>query len=338
MAIAILRGISGQTRRNRWFYFTLFAWFAAIAAKVSTMAGLSTAQQVAVAVHLGLYGGMLIAMIALDMADSLRPWFAERPSRFRLLIAANIALTVSFQLAMGQVSAAALGGGILYWLVAMGLLSKAQHNKEQCGGYDILLLLSLWAPIHSGLLSAVYGPLLPGLPWLMAIPAATVTLAIATITVRQFEDVGLSLRHLGQWSTWRAAAGYLALAAIALMGYHAALGTPLAVGERLADAPLGAETFIGVIIFASLPSELLFRGLILNILEKTSGSTWLAVAVAALISGVAGAGLNPDPAQVGAGLIAGGFLGLIYLKSGSIIPGAVASAVIALFLGGTPGL
>lgn len=342
MATDILRGISVQTQKNRWFYFTLFAWFAVIAQQVSAMTALSVPQMIAVGMTLGVYGSLLIAIIGLDAAVQLRPALEDKPSLFNALVGFNIALTLSYQLLMGELRLLAIAGGIVYWLVPALLLRQAQKNKQHCGIYDILLLLSLWVPIHTGVIAHVYrvpeGPALLAL--VMAIPAATVTLAIATVSVRQFEDVGLSLKHCLGLSPWRTAAQYLAVALIALAAYNAALGRPI-MNPQLADATLPSALMqvrgaAALLLFVSLPSELLFRGLILNILEKTSGSTWLAVACAALISAVAGAGLSPAPEQVGAGLIAGVFYGLIYLKTASVLPGAVAGALIASFVPNLP--
>lgn len=330
MAMAVPRWISIQIKYNGWFYFTLFAWTALILFKAFSAELWPPAAVIAIATTLIAYGALLITLVWQDGAEQWRDALEDRPARFNLLIGFNMAMTLFYQLMVGDMTAGSILGGVAYWLLPALLLREAQKNKEHCGIYDILLLLSLWAPIHSGLIGAVYRFPSQELVQLIAAPAATVTLAIATIGVRQFEDVGLTIRHSLNAAAWRSTAQALILGCGAILGYLTLAQVPLAFTGKLESLPVN---FAVVFVAVALPSELLFRGLILNILEKTSGSTWLAVACSALIYGVAQMAA-PDILLMGAWLIAGAVCGLTYLRTASVVQSALVNAVIFVMIEG----
>lgn len=92
--------------------------------------------------------------------------------------------------------------------------------------------------------------------------------------------------------------------------------------ERLRSVPLMAA---GILFFTAWPEEFLFRGLLQNLLARTFRNQWAGLAVAAVIFGFSHILHAPFPnwKYVILATIAGIFYGLAWMKTGSLVPGAI---------------
>lgn len=78
--------------------------------------------------------------------------------------------------------------------------------------------------------------------------------------------------------------------------------------------------YVTLCLFAPLVEEMLFRGAILRkLLDVVSGNKWKAITLSALIFAV----VHMNPAQMPHAFVAGLFLGWLYSRTGSIVPGVV---------------
>lgn len=366
MIAANPRWLSIETKQNRWFYFTLFAFTALIGFALWQKPQLSGIESAVITGFASLYTGAFLWLMVGDNTDRCRHLLVDYPQGFALLMAANAILFTGYLAVLGSGSSSGFGSGfsagslswlqltgmVCYWLLPALLLRQAQKNPERCGVFDILLLLSFWAPIHSGaigyLFSGTSAALSPTLGQAIIVPAATFSLAVATIGVRQFEDVGLTLEPLAfsraNLPTWLTTGKLLAIALALVGGFAMVTGhlRPQRLPIMAITGSIGTsdifylvEVAITTFLLVALPAELMFRGLILNILEKTSGSTLIAVGVSALIYGVSLSGAEPDLTLVALNTGAGVIYGLCYLRTASIIHSALISTTITLAIFGS---
>lgn len=90
---------------------------------------------------------------------------------------------------------------------------------------------------------------------------------------------------------------------------------------------------LGILFFTAIPEELLFRGLIQNILTKRLNNAWLALLIASAIFGAAHLNNAPYPKNIiycGLATLAGIFYGRGYQVTGTIWAGAITHAMIDL--------
>jgi len=92
--------------------------------------------------------------------------------------------------------------------------------------------------------------------------------------------------------------------------------------ERLRSVPLMA---VGILFFTAWPEEFLFRGLLQNLLARTFRNQWAGLAGAAVVFGFSHILHAPFPnwKYVILATIAGIFYGLAWMKTGSLVPGAI---------------
>ncbi len=92
--------------------------------------------------------------------------------------------------------------------------------------------------------------------------------------------------------------------------------------ERLHSLPLMA---VGIVFLTAWPEEFLFRGLLQNLLARSLRNQWAGLAVAAVIFGFSHILHAPFPnwKYVILATIAGIFYGLAWMKTGSLVPGAI---------------
>lgn len=78
--------------------------------------------------------------------------------------------------------------------------------------------------------------------------------------------------------------------------------------------------YVSICLFAPLVEEMVFRGAVLRtLLQKMEGHKWRAILVSALLFSV----VHMNPAQMPFAFVAGIFLGWIYSRTGSIVPGVL---------------
>ena len=99
------------------------------------------------------------------------------------------------------------------------------------------------------------------------------------------------------------------------------------IGETLAEMLKSREGYFVICVLAPLAEEIIFRGAIIRAIAKwwkekgksNVSSEWYAI----IISSILFAAVHANPAQIPAALAFGIFLGWIFVKTGSIVPGTI---------------
>jgi membrane protease YdiL (CAAX protease family) len=248
------------------------------------------------------------------------------------LAAALTTLVALASLGFGQFQWNAVGACAAYLMLPALLLTFRYPRHEGLTLQDALAILALWFPIEFEWLPLAEIPRRPGLG-LDKLVGVT-WLLVLFLSVRRLEGVGYTFR-LG-WEDLKRAGMYFAL-------FVTFFAIPLAIPTQFAASsatlrPL-SETLILLLATAfliALPEELLFRGVILNLLVRRFREHPLrALALTSLIFGLAHAN-NPDQpvwVYVVLATIAGWFYGLAYMRTGKVTTAALLHGMVNSYWG-----
>lgn len=195
---------------------------------------------------------------------------------------------------------------------------------------DFAALALYWLPMELGLFAGWWAH--PGAdPSFLLMKLTAIPLLVAG-----FAGYG---RLDGIGYRWRIEGSHLATAAAALAGFLViAIPAGLATGfvAWAPQAPDGWEWIFlvfGIGLFVALPEEILFRGILFNMLQRVTRGRhgpWPALIVASIIFGLAHLNNFPlgDWRYVALATIAGVFYGWCLLRTGSLIPGVLAHTAV----------
>jgi len=245
-------------------------------------------------------------------------------SRARVLgLAAALTALVAFvSLKLGQFHWNAVGACAAYLVLPALLLTLRHPTHSGLTLQDALAILALWFPIEFEWLPLAEIPRRPGLGLDKLV--GVVWLLVLFLAVRRVEGVGYTFL-LGREDLKRAGM-YFAL-------FVTFFAIPLAIPTHFAASSAAlrpvSEALILLLATAfliALPEELLFRGVILNLLvRRFREHPFRALALSSLIFGLAHAN-NPDQpvwVYVVLATIAGWFYGLAYMRTGKVTTAAL---------------
>jgi uncharacterized protein len=149
---------------------------------------------------------------------------------------------------------------------------------------DALIVLALWLPVELRALPRAPLMLAPGIE-VPALKLFALDLAlIVFLLLRPLPGIGYTFRLRGR-DVARAATAFSAFVVVAI---PLALSIDFAAYRGLAfEAVRWAALAAGIYLLIALPEELLFRGLIQNLIERQWGRSWRTLAAAALVFGAA---------------------------------------------------
>ena len=154
------------------------------------------------------------------------------------------------------------------------------------------MALMLWLPLDFGWMAGVWswpgGGLAPGLSALVG----TCLGVLCVVCLQGLDGVGYRWRL--RVVDGRVAAGYFAVFAPVAIALGVVTGF-IQPAERFASPGALLLMALGIFVFIAVPEELLFRGIIQNLLEKEIGRPGLALGVAAVIFGAAHLNNGPQP-------------------------------------------
>jgi membrane protease YdiL (CAAX protease family) len=198
-------------------------------------------------------------------------------------------------------------------------------------------LLLIWLPLELRWIGPLW-PWPPGQSGYFLFGILGVSLAVFLFVVqRGMQDVGYTFAI-----RWRDAA----LAALAFLVFAPiAVAFGLASGflhpiHRLPGALPAAGKVLAIFLATGVPEELLFRGLLQNLLGRWTGKPWLSVALAAILFGAAhlNNGGSPDWRYLLLATMAGLVYGAAYRLGGTLMAPALAHTLVdsawALFFRG----
>lgn len=215
--------------------------------------------------------------------------------------------------------------GLAYFEWPVLLCGLARRRPAACW-LDYLAVVSLWVPIELRWAHRLW-PYPPAGTHLLSILAGVNTAVASFLFLRRLEGIGYCL----DW-----ARGYGRAVALHF-GLFALIAIPL--GEmihfirfspswsRLQALPV---TALGILFFTAWPEELLFRGLLQNLLSRTCRRSWAGWVVASVIFGFSHINNGPFPnwRYVFLASIAGLFYGRAWSRTGSLTPACLVHALV----------
>jgi hypothetical protein len=253
-------------------------------------------------------GGLIVAGAIVAPAAAALPWEdAGRSGRSALLLA-------------------------LYALAPLVVLDRARRSPRSAGLLDALALLLYWLPMELGMFRGFWER--PGVdPTFLLMKLVALSLLLAGFGgVRGLEGIGYR---------WRLGGGDLVVGSAALAAFLA-ISIPAAIATgfvtwapRLLSFPEMIYKALGVGLFIALPEEILFRGVMFNLMQRSAPlrhGPWPALVAASIVFGIAHLNNPPlmDVRYVLLATIAGVAYGWCYLRTGSLMPGIFAHTAVDL--------
>jgi hypothetical protein len=173
---------------------------------------------------------------------------------------------------------------VVYILVPTLLILFRPLNRKPLDWVHILVILAIWFPIEFDWLPDVSARLASGLslpvPKLIGLNLAF----LLFLVIRPLEGIGYSYRFTRR-DIWVALAAFLGFALVGLpIGYALRF---IQFGLAPFEAVEWIGGFLGIYFLIGIPEEMLFRGIIQNLIERRYGRGWLTLLVSALIFGAA---------------------------------------------------
>jgi membrane protease YdiL (CAAX protease family) len=225
-----------------------------------------------------------------------------------------------------------VGGNWKYTLIGAAyavlptLLLATSTGRSGATCVDYAAAAIVWLPVELRWMYRLF-PFPPQLTHTLTILLALSTGVAAFVVVRRLEGVGYAIEWV-RGSGWIVLSHFLLFAAIAVP-----LG--IAIGfiafdpsiARLRSLPVAV---IGITFFTAWPEEFLFRGTLQNLFSRTLKSQWIGLGVASVVFGLSHILHAPYPnwKYVILATIAGIFYGHAWMKTGSLLPGALVHALV----------
>jgi uncharacterized protein len=212
------------------------------------------------------------------------------------------------------------------YAVVPALLLAGSASKPAGTWSDYAAVVLIWLPIEFRWMYGVF-PFPPELTHTITVLMALSTGVAAFVLLRRLDGIGYAIE-------WKRGAGanvllhFLVFIAIAIPAGIAmkfiAFDASMA---RLRSLPLAV---VGITLFTAWPEEFLFRGVLQNLLSRTLNNQRAGLAVASVVFGLSHILHAPFPnwKYVILATIAGFFYGHAWMKSGSLLPGALIHALV----------
>jgi uncharacterized protein len=210
--------------------------------------------------------------------------------------------------------------------VLPALLVASSTGKPPGTWEDYAAMMLVWLPVEFRWMYRVFPyptELTHSLTILLALGAGV----SAFVLLRRMDGIGYAI-------VWRP--GFAANVAIHFLIFTViAVALGIEIGflkfdptlARLRSLPLAV---VGITFFTAWPEEFLFRGVLQNLLSRTFKNQWAGLAVASMIFGLSHILHAPYPnwKYVFLATIAGLFYGHVWMKTGSLFPGALVHALV----------
>jgi membrane protease YdiL (CAAX protease family) len=207
------------------------------------------------------------------------------------------------------------------YVLAPALLLAGAAGKRAGLPQDYLALLLVWLPVEFRWMYRLF-PYPPPLTHILTILFALSTGVAAFVVIRQLEGIGYAIEWRRGFA-WQFAFNSIAFGLIAIpLGIKIGFLTNDPTHQRIHSLPVSA---LGILLFTAWPEEFLFRGVLQNLLSRTCRNQWVGLVIASVIFGFAHILHAPFPnwRYVLLATIAGLFYGHAWMKTGSLVPGAL---------------
>lgn len=212
------------------------------------------------------------------------------------------------------------------YTVVPAILIAGSTGKSGGTWEDYATVLIIWLPAEFRWMYRLF-PYPPVLTHTLTILLALSTAVAAFVLLRRLEGVGYAVEWRRGFA-WHFALNFIVFAAIAIpLGLKMHFLTWDPTFARVRSLPLFAP---GVLFFTAWPEEFFFRGILQNVLSRSLKNRWAGLAVGSAIFGLSHIFHAPYPnwKYVLLATIAGLFYGHVWMKTGSLLPGALVHALV----------
>lgn len=216
---------------------------------------------------------------------------------------------------------------VIYILLPALVYLSLKHFPDRWQWQDIVVTLTLWLPLDFRWMRDVWPWPGNSLAYSLNSLLATSLAVVLFVCVRRLDQVGYQYRfETTDWLIgWR---NFLLLAPIAIpIGLYTGF---IAVSKHFAGPWQMTLSAVGIFLFIAIPEELLFRGIIQNLLEKSSLGSVPALVVTSLIFGAShlNNGPRPDWRYFLLASIAGLFYGNAYQRTRRLLAPAIVHTLV----------
>ncbi|SME88348.1 CPBP family intramembrane glutamic endopeptidase [Pseudobacteriovorax antillogorgiicola] len=257
--------------------------------------------------------------------DAISSWLKKQP---RHLFLPSLLYTVGY-IIYGLGTDSGIGDWwiiLLYGLLPSAVMSTCKARPQKIIWQDIVLILLFWIPVDARLVQPLW-------PWPKGVGgnAFTITLAVPLLAFlmscqRQLSGVGY------YWTVSRSELieGLKNFVLFIIVAIPFGLQTQFISWAGWSLSPEMLFTFLITFLWIAVPEELLFRGVIQNLLQKHWQSKTLGLIVASVIFGLSHLNNGPEPdwRYFVLSTIAGIFYGLTFNKSRSLVAAALVHTLV----------
>ena len=322
----------------------LFALAVLIIFTASVLSGIENINP-PVIVGLLLFGVLMFSLVGMadtEVVNYLRQRFGKNLLSALVPLAGLYILTIGYLAMLDQLTIMQIIIPLIYLFLPALLLWWDRQTPQHINWRNLIAILVVWFFIELGLVPAASIPPEKGISFFMLI--ALNGIIYSFLVLRGLDSIGYRLRP--NVEDWKYACLYLGLF-IAFFAVPIGFLTSF-IGQTTDWQPLWKFPIIllGIFLFTGLPEEILFRGLIHNLLAgrlKKNQSELPVLLISSIIFGLAHVN-NSDPpfifvhlfgmdwsipwAYVILATIAGWFYGLAYIRTRSILAPAMLHAMV----------
>ena len=212
------------------------------------------------------------------------------------------------------------------YAVLPSLLLAGRAGKSPGTWQDYAAMLVVWLPVEFRWMYKLF-PYPPPLIHTLTILMAMATGVAAFVVLRRMDGIGYAVEWRRGFG-WIFAFHFVVFAAIAIpLGMRIGFLAYAPSFARFKWSPLEG---LGILFFTAWPEEFLFRGILQNLLTRSFKNQQAGWILAAVIFGFSHILHKPFPnwKYVFLATIAGLFYGRAYIKSGSLVPGALVHGLV----------
>lgn len=278
--------------------------------------------------------GLLLLSYLLFTSRHFLKWLRERTAKSLLAFPAMLmAVYIIYGIGPGRLRVPESLVIPVYLAFPILFASLAAKRGERPNRYDLLAVVFLYLPVELAALARAWLPIYSDVPS----PAHAFTKLFAMnlilfsfLAVRPLDGIGFTFR-LGRRDVVQALIAFSWFFPVALIFSSATGFVPFE--PHWPDPVLIVPVILGVTFMVALPEEVLFRGLIQNLMQRTTSTArgrLMALLVASLIFGLSHLNNHPtfDWRYVFIASVAGIAYGTVYNRTGKVTAAAITHALI----------
>jgi membrane protease YdiL (CAAX protease family) len=256
-----------------------------------------------------------------SLPDRLARWLDRRPGRLLGMAALLLVPYLIYAVGTNTLTVDRVSKLALLVLGPVALLARSTQPATRLTWLDALTILALWLPLDFRVFRDAWAWPAGGAAYTMNVILAVDLALLLFVAFRRLDGVGYRFRIGRKDLTAFAANLTMCLVFVVPIG----LATGFVRFNPGTDPAGFAASFAAIFLTIGLPEELLFRGLIQNLLQKTWNHAMLALVVTSVVFGLAhlNNGPSPDWRYAVLATIAGFFYGRAYLQSGGLMAAAL---------------